>query len=61
MKEKYFNEAEVNANAFEVWKPDEKNEVHSIQWESVDVKKLPRILVIGIDIIINGYSGVQYI
>ena len=24
LKEKYINEAQVNANAFEVWKPDEK-------------------------------------
>ena len=38
LKEKYFNEAEFNANVFGGWKPDEKNEVHAIQWESVDVK-----------------------
>lgn len=61
LKEKYFNEAEVNANVFEGWKPDEKNEVHAIQWESVDVKKLPPILVIGITRLINDYSGDQYI
>ena len=56
LKEKYFNEAEVNANVFEGWKPDEKNEVHAIQWESVDVKNLPPILVIGITRLINGSS-----
>ena len=61
LKEKYFNEAEFNANVFEGWKPDEKNEVHAIQWESVEVKKLPPILVIGITKIINGISGDQYI
>jgi hypothetical protein len=61
LKEKYFNEAEVNTNVFEGWKPDEKNEVHAIQWESVDVKKLPPILVIGITRLINGVSGNQYI
>ena len=61
LKEKYFNEAEVNANAFEGWKPDERNEVHAIQWESVYVKNLPPILVIGITRLINGASGNQYI
>ena len=61
MKEKYFNEAEINANAFEGWKPDEKSEVHAIKWESVDVKKLPPILVIGITRLINSRSGSQYI
>ena len=61
LKEKYFNEAEVNANVFEGWKPDEKNEVHAIQWESVDVKKLPPILVIGITRLINGSSDSKYI
>ena len=61
LKEKYFNSAEFNANVFEGWKPDEKNEVHAIQWESVDVKNLPPILVIGITRLINGDSGSQYI
>jgi hypothetical protein len=61
LKEKYFNEAEVNANVFEGWKPDDKNEVHAIQWESVDVNNLPPLLVIGITRLINGCSGGQCI
>ena len=59
LKAKCFNDAEVNANAFEVWKPDEKNEVHAIQWELVDIKKLSPILVTGITR--HGVSGNQYI
>jgi len=61
LKEKYFNKAEVNANVFDGWKPDEKNEVHAIQWESVDVKNLTPILVIGITRLIDRASGNQYI
>ena len=61
LKEKFLNEAEFNANVFEGWKPDEKNEVHAIPWESVDEKKIPLILVIGITRLINGVSGGQYI
>jgi hypothetical protein len=48
LREKYFNEAEVNVKDFEDWKPDEVHEIHAKTWESVDINCLPSILVIGI-------------
>ena len=48
LREKYFGEAEMSAEDFEGWKPDEVHEVNTKTWESVDINSLPAILVIGI-------------
>lgn len=53
LREKYFSEAEVSAEDFEGWKPDEIHEVNAKTWESVDSSSLPPILVIGIYRILN--------
>ncbi len=48
LKEKYFDEAESDAEVFQDWKPDEVNAVKANTWEWVFVNSLPPILVIGI-------------
>ncbi len=48
LREKYFDEAEANAEVFQDWKPDEINVVKANTWEWVFVNSLPPILVIGI-------------
>ena len=48
LREKYFDEAEANAEVFQDWKPDEINAVKANTWEWVFVNSLPPILVIGI-------------
>ena len=48
LREKYFDEAEANAEVFQDWKPDEVNVVKANTWEWVFVNSLPPILVIGI-------------
>ena len=48
LREKYFDEAEENAEVFQDWKPDGINEVKVNTWEWVFVNSLPPILVIGI-------------
>ena len=48
LREKYFDEAEANAEVFQDWKPDEVNAVKANTWEWVFVNSLPPILVIGI-------------
>ncbi len=48
LREKYFDEAEANAEVFQDWKPDEVNVVKANTWEWGFVKSLPQILVIGI-------------
>ena len=47
-REKYFDEAEANAEVFQDWKPDGINAVKANTWEWVFVNRLPPILVIGI-------------
>ena len=49
LREKYFDEAEANAEVFQDWKPDEVNVVKANTWEWVFVNSLPPILVIGIN------------
>ena len=49
LKEKYFDEAEANAEVFQDWKPDQVNAVTANTWERVFVNSLPPILVIGIN------------
>ena len=48
LREKYFDEAEANAEVIQDWKPDEVNAVKANTWEWVFVNRLPPILVIGI-------------
>ena len=48
LREEYFSEAEVNANDFDGWKPDDVHKVNAKTWESVDMTCLPPVLVIGI-------------
>ena len=48
LREKYFDEAEANAEVFQDWKADEVNAVMADTWEWVFVNSLPPILVIGI-------------
>ncbi len=48
LREKYFDEAEANAEVFQDWKPDGINAVKANTWEWVFVDSLPPILVIGI-------------
>jgi hypothetical protein len=48
LREKYFDEAEANAEVFQDWKPDQVNAVKANTWERVFVNSLPPILVIGI-------------
>jgi hypothetical protein len=56
LREKYFGEAELNAKDFEGWKPDKVHEINAKTWESVDIKSLPPILVIGIYQILNSQT-----
>lgn len=48
LREKYFDEAEANAEVIQEWKPDGVNAVKANTWEWVFVNSLPPILVIGI-------------
>jgi len=48
LREKYFNEAEANAQVISDWKLDEVHAVKANTWEWVFVNSLPAILVIGI-------------
>jgi hypothetical protein len=56
LREKYFSEAELSAEDFERWKPDEIHEVNAKTWEPVDSSSLPPILVIGIYQILNSQT-----
>jgi hypothetical protein len=56
LREKYFSEAELSAEDFEGWKPDEVHEVNAKTWESVDTSSLPPILAIGIYRISNSQT-----
>ena len=48
LREKYFDEAEANAEVFQDWKPDEVNVVKANTWEWVFVNSLFPILAKGI-------------
>lgn len=48
LREKYFDEAEANAEVIQEWKPDGVNAVKANTWDWVFVNSLPPILVIGI-------------
>ena len=62
LREKYFSEAELNAKDFKGWKLDEVHEINAKTWESINIKSLPTILVIGIYQILNSKTdGVDFI
>ena len=53
LREKYFDDAEANAEVMSTWKPDEVRAIKANTWEWVFVNSLPQILVIGINRIVH--------
>jgi hypothetical protein len=57
LREKYFIEEAVNAKDFDRWKPDELHEGNAKTRRSVDLNRLPHILVVGMYQILNSMRG----
>ena len=49
LREKYFGDAEANAEVISDWKPDEVHDVKAHTWEQVSFNRLPPIFVVSIN------------
>ena len=52
LREKYFGDAEDNAEVISDWKPDKVHEVKAHTWEEVSFNRLPPIFVVSINRIV---------
>jgi hypothetical protein len=60
LREKYFGDAEGNAEVISDWKPDKVHDVKVHTWEHVSFNRLPPIFVVSINRIVNRFNDGSY-
>ena len=60
LREKYFGDAEANAEVISDWKPDKVHDVKAHTWEQVSFIRLPPIFVVSINRIVNRFKDGSY-